>query len=193
MILVVDNYDSFVANLARYLRLAGADVVVVRNDEADAATLLALRPAGVVLSPGPKAPKDAGVCLPLLAALDASTPLLGVCLGHQCLVERYGGATRRARHPAHGEASDIRHDGEGLFRGLPDPFRAGRYHSLVADPPAGSGLVACAWSPDGETMGARAVDRPWFGVQFHPESLLTPDGRAMIAAFVDLTRRGLRS
>lgn len=187
MILVIDNYDSFVHNLARYIREEGAETRIVRNDAASAEELLRMKPRGVVLSPGPKAPKDAGVSLALLEKLPASMPVLGVCLGHQCLVEAFGGATLRAKAPLHGEASVIRHDGAALFAGLPSPMPAGRYHSLISAP-AGEELSPCAWSEEGELMAVRRKSAPWHGVQFHPESLLTPHGRAMIRNFVAMTR-----
>ncbi|HRX38041.1 MAG TPA: aminodeoxychorismate/anthranilate synthase component II [Parvularculaceae bacterium] len=184
MILIIDNYDSFVHNLARYVREAGADVSVIRNDAASARELVRMAPAGVILSPGPKAPTDAGVSLALLDLLPQSTPLLGVCLGHQCLVEAFGGKTLRAKRPLHGEASLVRHDGTGVFRGLPSPLEAGRYHSLISELPQSGHLIANAWSEEGELMGVRHETAPWAGVQFHPESLLTPHGRAMIANFL---------
>lgn len=184
MILIVDNYDSFVHNLARYVREAGARVAVMRNDAASPGEFAGLRPSGVILSPGPNAPKDAGASLGLIELLPPQTPLLGVCLGHQCLVEAFGGRTMRARRPLHGEASLIRHDGTGLFEGLPSPLPAGRYHSLISALPATGPLRANAWSAEGELMGVRHETAPWFGVQFHPESLLTPHGRAMIGAFL---------
>lgn len=187
MILIVDNYDSFVHNLARYVREAGAETEVVRNDAATARALIERRPAGVILSPGPKAPADAGQCLALIDGLPASTPLLGVCLGHQCLVEAFGGLTQRAARPLHGEASRIRHDGTGIFAGLASPLAGGRYHSLISVLPATSPLCANAWSEEGELMGVRHATAPWFGVQFHPESLLTPDGWRMIANFLRYT------
>lgn len=184
MILVIDNYDSFVNNLARYIREEGRDTYVVRNDAVSVEDCLAMRPAGVVISPGPKTPAEAGVSMPLLHALDANTPMLGVCLGHQCLVEVFGGVTRRARSPLHGEASEIRHDGRGVFAGAPSPMMAGRYHSLISVPAKGGLLHETAWSADGELMGVAHETRPWFGVQFHPESLLTPHGRRIIHNFL---------
>lgn len=187
MILVVDNYDSFAHNLARYLREAGGETEVVRNNAAPAGALIARRPAAIVLSPGPKTPAEAGVCLALIDRLPLTTPLLGVCLGHQCLVEAFGGRTVRARRPLHGEASSVRHDGSGIFRSLASPIAAGRYHSLISQLPERCDLVANAWSEEGELMGVRHRSAPWFGVQFHPESLLTPDGRAMIANFLRYT------
>lgn len=184
MILIIDNYDSFVHNLARYVREAGAETVIVRNDAAPARALVDWNPAAIILSPGPKAPQDAGVCLALIDTLPETTPLLGVCLGHQCLVEAFGGRTKRAERPLHGEASAIRHDGSGLFDGLASPLSAGRYHSLISELAERSPLVANAWSEEGELMGVRHQSAPWFGVQFHPESLLTPDGRAIITNFL---------
>ncbi len=190
MILVIDNYDSFVNNLARYVREAGRETVLLRNDEADIAACLAMEPAGVIISPGPGAPADAGVSKMLIGALGPNIPLLGVCLGHQCLIEAFGGKTKRAAFPLHGEASEIRHDGSGVFEGAPSPMMAGRYHSLIAIPAPNGPLRETAWSRDGELMGVAHKSRPWFGVQFHPESLLTPHGRRLIQNFLKLCRRG---
>lgn len=188
MILVVDNYDSFVYNLSRYIREEGAPTSVVRNDERCADELLGWRPAGVVFSPGPNGPQEAGVCLEILAKIATSIPILGVCLGHQCMIEALGGRTIRARRPVHGEAADIRHDGTGLYAGLPSPFPAGRYHSLVGDLAGSRDLVANAWSEEGEIMGVRRLSAPWHGLQFHPESLLTPLGRLIVKRFLQLAR-----
>lgn len=187
MIVVIDNYDSFVHNLARYLREEGAETRIIRNDAASVSEILAMTPAGIVLSPGPKTPRVAGVCLDLLAALPAATPMLGVCLGHQCLVEAFGGRTVRAERPLHGEASLVRHDRKGIFVGVTSPIAAGRYHSLASTLGGDGELIACAWSEEGELMAVRRRSAPWFGVQFHPESLLTPDGRMLIRNFVALT------
>lgn len=189
MILIVDNYDSFVHNLARYVREAGYAARVVRNDAMSAADMLSEPPAAVIVSPGPNAPRQAGASMALIDLLPDEIPLLGVCLGHQCLVEAFGGVVRRAREPMHGEASFIRHDGEGVFKGLPNPMPAGRYHSLVGEVAPSTDLVACAWSPAGEVMAVRRRRAPWHGVQFHPESVLTPDGRALLANFLRLVRR----
>ena len=186
MILVIDNVDSFVHNLARYVRLCGFETVIVRNNETSVADCLAHSPSGVVISPGPGRPSDAGVSMDLIRALPAQTPLLGVCLGHQCLVEVFGGRTARARRPLHGEASMIAHDGAGLFEGAPSPTPAGRYHSLIASLADDAPLIETAWSEEGEVMAARHRERPWFGVQFHPESLLTPYGRLMVDNFLRL-------
>jgi anthranilate synthase/aminodeoxychorismate synthase-like glutamine amidotransferase len=184
MILVVDNYDSFVHNLARYARLCGAETNTVRNDAASVDALIGMKPQGVILSPGPKSPKEAGVSLELLRRLPREVPVLGVCLGHQCLVEAFGGWTRRADRPLHGEASPVHHSGTGLFAGLPSPLAGGRYHSLISVVPEGGELLVDARSADGEVMAVRRRSAPWFGLQFHPESLLTPNGRDLVGAFV---------
>lgn len=187
MILIIDNYDSFVHNLARYVREAGGETLVLRNDAMPVEAVLAHDFDGVILSPGPGAPKDAGLCLALLARLDRAIPVLGVCLGHQCLIEAEGGRIERAAHPLHGEASAIRHDGTGILGGLASPFEAGRYHSLIGVPKAGGPLVANAWSGQDDVMGVRDATAPRHGVQFHPESLLTPSGRTIVGNFLDLT------
>lgn len=189
MILIVDNYDSFVHNLARYVREAGFETRVLRNDAMSADAMLATAPDAIVLSPGPNAPAGAGVSMALIERAPDHVPLLGVCLGHQCLVEAFGGRVRRAKEPLHGEASAIRHDGEGLFDGLDNPMRAGRYHSLIGELGEPSDLVACAWSDAGELMAVRRRSAPWHGVQFHPESVLTPDGRALLGNFLGLVDR----
>jgi len=188
MILVIDNYDSFVHNLARYAREAGAQTLVVRNDEISADAILQISPSAVMISPGPKTPAEAGISLDVIRGLSHSIPLLGVCLGHQCLVEAFGGKTVRAAEPLHGEASLIRHDGRGIFAGIGSPTPAGRYHSLIAEPPPEGPLTPCAWSERGELMAVRHESAPWHGVQFHPESLLTPSGRRMIENFVGIAR-----
>lgn len=186
MILIIDNYDSFVHNLARYVRESGAETKIVRNDAVSVAQCLALEPAGVVISPGPKRPADAGVSLALIDAMPFDMPLLGVCLGHQCLVEACGGNTARAAHPLHGEAREVSHNGEGVFEGIASPMLAGRYHSLIAKLPADGPLKEVAWSEEGEVMAVSHVKNPWFGIQFHPESLLTSDGMAIIRNFLSL-------
>lgn len=188
MILVVDNYDSFVHNLARYIREGGQETCVIRNDAMSVEAMLGLSPDAVVISPGPNAPAEAGVSMDLIRLLPPHVPLLGVCLGHQCLVEAFGGRVERAREPLHGEASAVRHDGEGIFAGLANPMLAGRYHSLIACLGSSADLVGCAWSQNDELMAVRRKSAPWHGVQFHPESVLTPAGRALIANFLDLAR-----
>jgi anthranilate synthase component 2/para-aminobenzoate synthetase component 2 len=188
MILIIDNYDSFVHTIARYFREAGAEVRLARNDAISASEAIALSPNGLVLSPGPKGPAEAGVCLELIRLCPARLPLLGVCLGHQCLVAALGGEVRRSIEPMHGRSSSIRHSCEGLFQGVPNPAAVGRYHSLIATLAEHSPLQATAWSERGEVMAVRHVASPWFGVQFHPESLLTPYGRLMIENFLRTTR-----
>ena len=186
MIVLVDNYDSFVHNLARYLGELGREREVLRNDAVTVNELAARRPEAVVLSPGPSTPDRAGVCVEVVRRLGPRTPILGVCLGHQCVVEAYGGAVRRAERPMHGRASRIEHDGEGLFRGLPRPLVAGRYHSLVATlPPSPCPLRATAHSADGELMAVQHEELPVYGVQFHPESVLTEQGHGLLQNFLD--------
>ena len=185
-ILVVDNYDSFTFNLVQLIETLGADAEVVRNDVEPVGALAAREPDGVVLSPGPATPARAGVTLDAACCFAArGTPVLGVCLGHQAIGVAFGGNVTRARVARHGKAVAIRHDGEGLFRGLPDPFEAALYHSLVIDEarlPAV--LTVSARSPEGEVMGVRHRALSLEGVQFHPESVLTPGGRALVANFV---------
>ena len=185
MILLVDNYDSFTWNLYQAMAALGVEVRVVRNDVLDADGLLALEPAAIVLSPGPGRPEGAGVCLPLLERAPDELPVLGVCLGHQSLVVHAGGQLAVDPVPTHGKASLVHHDGEGLFRGLPNPFSAGRYHSLRAareDLPAELRLTA--WTEDGLVMAVQHRELPRFGIQFHPESILTPQGDRLIGRFL---------
>ncbi|MBH0239737.1 anthranilate synthase component II [Methylobrevis albus] len=188
MIVVVDNYDSFVANVARYLRELGEETVVLRNDAVTVAEVAAMKPRAIVLSPGPCTPKEAGISSPLLEAMSGTVPILGICLGHQCIGDVFGGRVVRAQRPLHGRASMITHDGHGIFDGLPNPLRVGRYHSLIVeiDDPDGP-LAVTARSEDGEIMGLQHREHPTFGVQFHPESILTESGHAMLANFLSLT------
>ncbi|MFC0283959.1 anthranilate synthase component II [Camelimonas abortus] len=190
MLLIIDNYDSFVFNIARYFGELGARVETARNDAVTVAEVLARARAGalraVVISPGPCTPREAGVSLPLAQALAGVVPLLGVCLGHQCVGAAFGGVVRRAVEPAHGRATAIRHNGAGLFAGLPDPLTVGRYHSLaVAETPAmATHLRVDARSPAGEIMALSHVGLPVYGVQFHPESVLTEHGHQLLANFL---------
>ena len=188
MILLIDNYDSFVHNLARYVGELGFERTVVRNDSVSVQEALALKPKAIILSPGPKAPADAGVCVGLVKASAGKIPLLGICLGHQCIAEAYGGRTVRAKTPRHGKASSIRHDGTGLFAGLPNPFPAARYHSLVSELPADGPLMETARAEDdGELMGLAHKSLPVYGLQFHPESVLTRQGHALLKNFLTAT------
>ena len=191
MILLIDNYDSFTYNLVQVLRTAGAEVEVVRNDAADTEALLARSPDGVVLSPGPGTPSDAGVCVDLLAARPA-LPILGVCLGHQCLAASWGGEVGPAKRLMHGKTSPVRYADDALFHGMPNPFQATRYHSLsVADDSVPDELEAIAWSEDDDTiMALRHRTLPYWGVQFHPESILTPEGARLLGNFLERTRQG---
>jgi para-aminobenzoate synthetase component 2 len=185
-ILVIDNYDSFVYNLVQYLGLLGADPVVVRNDTLTVEEALDSRPAGVLLSPGPGRPEDAGVTLDLLVRHDGSTPVLGVCLGHQAIGQAFGASVVRAPQLMHGKTSEVHHDGEGVFAGLPDPLTATRYHSLVIDPQSlPAALVVSARSEDGTIMGVRHRELPIEGVQFHPESILTAAGHRLVANWLE--------
>ena len=181
-VLVVDNYDSFVFNLVQYLAQLGADVVVRRNDEVTVAEVDELGVDGVLLSPGPGRPEDAGVCVELIRSRGESLPILGVCLGHQAIAVAYGGSVVRAPELLHGKVSDVTHDGAGVLHGLPDPFVATRYHSLAVDPESlPPELDVTARSTSGVVMGLRHRDLPVEGVQFHPESVLTQGGHQLLA------------
>ena len=187
MILVIDNYDSFTYNLVHYLNELGAATRVARNDALSAPAALALRPAAVVLSPGPCTPDQAGICLELIAAAPDDLPILGVCLGHQAIGQAFGGEVVRAQTLMHGKISPIRHRGSGLFSGLPDGFAATRYHSLsVPRETLPEVLEITAWTDDGEIMGISHRARPVHGVQFHPESIATEHGHALLANFLAL-------
>ena len=187
MILVIDNYDSFTYNLVHYLNELGAETLVYRNDALSVEEALGLKPAGVLLSPGPCTPNEAGICLDLLAAAPDDLPILGVCLGHQAIGQAYGGDVVRAKAIMHGKTSPIHHEGKGLFAGLPDPFTATRYHSLsVEKSTLPQVLEVTGWTEDGEIMGFQHRAKPVHGVQFHPESIATEGGHAMLANFLKL-------
>jgi anthranilate synthase/aminodeoxychorismate synthase-like glutamine amidotransferase len=187
LILLVDNYDSFTYNLAHLFGELGAEVVVHRNDAIDADEAERLAPSHLVVSPGPGRPQDAGATVEIVRRLAPTTPTLGVCLGHQAIVEAFGGSIGQAKRLVHGKASPIEHDGRGLFRGLPEQFEAGRYHSLAATgvPEVLEVSATCA---DGEVMGVRHRELPVDGVQFHPESVLTPVGPDLARNFLEGAR-----
>jgi anthranilate synthase/aminodeoxychorismate synthase-like glutamine amidotransferase len=186
VILVLDNYDSFVANIGRYLRNLGAETLSLRNDAVTLDEIERLAPEAIVISPGPGAPCDAGLSEAVIRAFSGRVPILGICLGHQAIGEVFGGRIARAREPMHGRASRIDHDGTGVFAGLEAPMTAGRYHSLVVeiDDREAADLVVTARSEAGEIMGLRHRAHPTHGVQFHPESVLTPEGAALLANFL---------
>jgi anthranilate synthase/aminodeoxychorismate synthase-like glutamine amidotransferase len=183
-VLVIDNYDSFTYNLVQYLGELGAEVDVVRNDRATVAELLERRPDRLVISPGPCTPAEAGISIEASRAFpEAGVPTLGVCLGHQAMVEAFGGRTIRGE-PVHGKDAEVEHDGKGLFAGAPNPLRAGRYHSLVADPELPDVFERTASAGD-VVMGVRHRELPADGVQFHPESVLTPEGKGLLRNFLE--------
>lgn len=188
MILVIDNYDSFTWNLVQYLRELGSDVRVERNDALTADEALASGASAILLSPGPGTPDEAGISLALVAACaEARRPLLGVCLGHQAIGQHFGGRVVRAPAPMHGKVSDIAHDGSGVFAGLPSPFAATRYHSLTLAPDSlPDGLIVNARAPDGTIQGLRHATLPIHGVQFHPESIASEHGHALLGNFLAL-------
>ena len=188
MILVIDNYDSFTYNLVQYLGELGAEIRVKRNNEVSVGEVEAMAPEQILISPGPGRPEDAGVTADVIRRFGPSTPILGVCLGHQAIGMVYGGTVTRARVPMHGKTSIVTHDGKGVFRGLTAPFEAGRYHSLIV---ANEGLpdaleVSARTQDDGTIMALRHQSYPVHGVQFHPESVLTSEGRRMLRNFLDL-------
>lgn len=185
MILVIDNYDSFVHNLARYIRELGWSTEVVRNDAVDLNAVAALAPSHIVISPGPCTPREAGVSVELIRRFGAATPILGVCLGHQCIGQAFGGRIVRSRRPMHGKSSLVRHDGDGVFLGLPSPLRVARYHSLVVSRRhLPSELLVTAESEEGEIMALRHRHWPVVGLQFHPEAVLTEHGYDMLRQFL---------
>jgi anthranilate synthase/aminodeoxychorismate synthase-like glutamine amidotransferase len=184
VILLVDNYDSFTYNLAHLFQELGAEVTVIRNDAIDADEAGRLAPSHLVISPGPGRPEDAGASLAIVDRLGARVPTLGVCLGHQAIVEVYGGEVGQARQLMHGKASLVEHDGKGVFDGLASPLEAGRYHSLAATTVPDS-LEICARTEDGEVMGVRHRELPVVGIQFHPESVLTPLGPKLGRNFLE--------
>jgi anthranilate synthase component 2 len=187
MIVLVDNYDSFTFNLVHYLGELGADVVVHRNDKIAVSDVLAAEPEAIVLSPGPCTPNEAGICLDLIAQAAPKIPVLGVCLGHQAIGQAFGGAVVRAPQPVHGKLSEVRHGGQGVFRGINGPFKATRYHSLVVERDSlPEALGVTAETDDGLVMGLAHRTLPVHGVQFHPESIASQHGHVLLKNFLDL-------
>lgn len=185
MIVVIDNYDSFTYNLVQYLGEMGANMLVFRNDQATLAELRALAPSHIVISPGPGTPAEGGISNDVIREFHRTTPTLGVCLGHQCIGQVFGGVVTRAPHLMHGKASRVFHKGGRLYEGIPNPFEAGRYHSLIVQEPLPSELQVTAFTETGEVMGLQHKHYPLFGVQFHPESILTPHGKLLLRNFLD--------
>lgn len=192
MLLMIDNYDSFTYNIALYLEELGAEIKVIANDQLSLAQIRRLGPKGIVISPGPGTPEQAGISLSVIEAFAGRLPILGVCLGHQCIAQVYGAQVTRASQVVHGKTSAIHHRGEGVFYGLPSPFLATRYHSLVVNPQAiPESLVVTAWTQTkdgrrGEIMGLRHSQLPVEGVQFHPESVLSEHGHELLQNFLNL-------
>ncbi len=186
MFILIDNYDSFTYNLYHYMAELGAEMEVFRNDEKTVAEIKAMKPEGIILSPGPKTPDDAGICLEVVETLAGDIPILGVCLGHQAIGQAFGGKVVRAPELMHGKTSEILHDGSGVFAGLPSPFVATRYHSLTLEPETfPDALTVTARTADGVIMALQHPDMALFGVQFHPESILSEHGHALLQNFID--------
>lgn len=186
MILVVDNYDSFTYNLVQLIGELGENPVVYRNDEIKIEEVTELRPRHIIISPGPGHPTKGGISNKLIFRFYRDIPILGVCLGHQCIAYSLGGKVERASRLMHGKTSTIYHDGEGIFMGLPNPFEATRYHSLIVKEPVPAGFEVSAWTDKGEIMGLRHKEYPLNGVQFHPESILTVEGRKILKNFLKM-------
>jgi len=184
--LVIDNYDSFTFNLVQYLGELGDHPLVYRNDQITTAEIEELNPARILISPGPCTPSEAGISKQVIDHFSGKLPILGVCLGHQAMGEVFGGTVIRAPRLMHGKVSPIHHDEAGIFKGLPTPFTATRYHSLIVQEPLPEALVRTAWTEEGELMGLRHKEHPTFGLQFHPESILTEHGHTMLKNFLEL-------
>lgn len=188
MFLIIDNYDSFVHNLARYFENAGQKTRIIRNDKITIDEIRALKPKALILSPGPRAPKDAGICVDAIKALCTEMPILGICLGHQAIGEAFGAETSRAGTPIHGKASEIKHNQKTIFKNLPTPMLVGRYHSLILEPAKDSPLnITARTTDDNEIMAVQHKNLPVYGLQFHPESILTSHGENLIENFIKLT------
>jgi anthranilate synthase component 2/para-aminobenzoate synthetase component 2 len=191
MILLIDNYDSFTFNVAQALGALGQDVVVLRNDTVSLEEIAEMAPAAIVISPGPGRPEDAGITCPLIQQMAGKIPILGVCLGHQAIGQVFGATVQRAKRPVHGKTSEVFHDGQGLYAGLRNPFQAARYHSLiVTEESLAPPLSVSAYTLEGEVMGLRSRELMLEGVQFHPESIATPQGGIIFNNFLDLYVRG---
>ncbi|AEI38028.1 MAG: aminodeoxychorismate/anthranilate synthase component II [Zymomonas mobilis subsp. pomaceae] len=188
MLLIIDNYDSFVFNLARYFERLGKKTMIIRRDEVTMKDIRHLNPKAIIISPGPCSPKEADISVEVVRVFSGKIPILGVCLGHQCIGSAFGGIITRAKNPMHGRATEIRHQGKSLFKNLPMPLKAGRYHSLIVQPTLAmnSHLITEALSPDGEIMALSHVAHPTYGVQFHPESILTEYGYEILKNFFAL-------
>jgi anthranilate synthase component 2 len=186
MIAVIDNYDSFTYNLVQYLGELGAETQVFRNDAISVSDLDALAPSHIVISPGPGNPSEAGISGEIIRRMGARQPILGVCLGHQCIGEAFGGQVVRAPRLMHGKTSPVYHYGRDIFQGVPSPFEAGRYHSLIVAEPLPEVLEITAFTREGEVMALRHSSQPIYGVQFHPESILTADGKRILRNFLEL-------
>jgi anthranilate synthase/aminodeoxychorismate synthase-like glutamine amidotransferase len=184
MILIIDNYDSFTYNLVQYLGELGAEIHVVRNDEVTLEEIRELNPERIVISPGPGDPDDGGISNEVIREFGPTIPLLGVCLGHQCIGHVYGGVVTGAPRLMHGKTSPVYHNGSGVFNGVPSPFKATRYHSLIVEEPLPDCLQVIAFTSEGEVMGLRHKEFPVVGVQFHPESILTEHGKRILANFL---------
>jgi para-aminobenzoate synthetase component 2 len=191
MFLVIDNYDSFVHNLARYFENAGEASQIVRNDALTIKDIQKLKPRAIIISPGPRTPQQAGICIETVKKFGNKIPILGICLGHQAIGEAYGATTRRATTPVHGKASTITHNNDTIFKDLPSPMDVGRYHSLIVEPPEHDKtypLITTAQTEDGEIMAMRHKKHPVYGLQFHPESILTTHGEALVENFIAIVQ-----
>ena len=188
MILVIDNYDSFTYNLVQYLGELGATLRVFRNDQLALDEIRALQPSHILISPGPGDPTETGISNAVIREMHNAIPILGVCLGHQCMGYVFGGKVTRAPRLMHGKTSRVFHRGLGIFQGMPNPFDAGRYHSLIVQEPLPEPLIVTAFTDQGEVMGLQHKSAPMFGVQFHPESVLTPNGKQLLKNFLKMTR-----
>ncbi len=184
MIVIIDNYDSFTYNLVQCLGELGAEIEVYRNDRVSVEAIVGSQPSHIIISPGPGTPDDAGICNELIRRAHRTTPILGVCLGHQCIAQAMGGRLLRAARLMHGKTSPIHHDGRSIYEGIPNPFEATRYHSLIVAEPLPPGLLPTAYTDQGELMGLRHQEYPLEGVQFHPESILTREGKRILSNFL---------